>query len=300
MQSITLQTGDTIITSGDQLGQLQFAASAESDGGAALLVVGRISCQAEGSFGSSSNPSSLILSTSAADANAVVDRIKITDNGHVLPASDNSYDLGNTNLGFRNGYFSEGVILASNAPSVTTNKLYNEGGTLKFNGSPVAGGGGTMTTVKANGSQVGGADIATLDFSSNFTVTESPDTEANIELASSISTDTLTLTKAYKSSVEANTDGATITFNLDESNLHTVTLGGSRTLAISNEDVGQRFILRLTQDGTGSRVATWFSTIKWPGDLTPSLTATAGKTDVFGFICTSAGNYDGFVIGYNL
>ena len=40
-----------------------------------------------------------------------------------------------------------------------------------------------MTTVKGNGSQVGGTDIGTLDFSSDFTLTESPDTEINISTA---------------------------------------------------------------------------------------------------------------------
>ena len=45
------------------------------------------------------------------------------------------------------------------------------------------GGTGSMTTVKGNGSQVGGTDIGTLDFSSDFTLTESPDTEINISTA---------------------------------------------------------------------------------------------------------------------
>lgn len=45
------------------------------------------------------------------------------------------------------------------------------------------GGTGSMTTVKSNGSQVGGTDIGTLDFSSDFAVTESPDTEINISPA---------------------------------------------------------------------------------------------------------------------
>ena len=45
------------------------------------------------------------------------------------------------------------------------------------------GGSGTMTTVKSNTSAVGGADIVTLDFSSEFTVAESPDTEINISMA---------------------------------------------------------------------------------------------------------------------
>ena len=56
------------------------------------------------------------------------------------------------------------------------------------------GGGGSMTTVKANGSQVGGADIVTLDFASNFAVTETPDTEVNIDLSSSITTQGITAT----------------------------------------------------------------------------------------------------------
>ena len=77
-------------------------------------------------------------------------------------------------------------------------------------------------------------------------------------------------------------------------------LGGNRILALSNVDVGQKFIIRLVQDGTGSRTVTWFSTIKWPGNLVPTLTETGGKTDVFGFICTATNQYDGYVIGYNL
>lgn len=37
-------------------------------------------------------------------------------------------------------------------------------------------------TIKANGSQVGSSDINTLDFSSDFTITESPDKEINISV----------------------------------------------------------------------------------------------------------------------
>ena len=110
----------------------------------------------------------------------------------------------------------------------------------------------------------------------------------------------VTIFTGLKTPIEDNTDGATVTFDLDSSSTHTVTLGGNRTLALSNSDAGQKFIIRLVQDGTGSRTVTWFSTIKWPGGVTPTLTTTANKTDVFGFICTSAGNYDGFVLGYNL
>ncbi len=95
-------------------------------------------------------------------------------------------------------------------------------------------------------------------------------------------------------------DAATVTFDLAASNIHTVTLAGNRTLALSNVTVGQSFVIRLTQDGTGTRTVTWFSTIKWAGGSAPTLTTTAAKIDVLGFICTSSGNYDGFIVGQNL
>lgn len=95
-------------------------------------------------------------------------------------------------------------------------------------------------------------------------------------------------------------DGATVTFDLSQSAIHDVTLGGNRTLALSNETVGQFFMLTLIQDGTGTRTVTWFSTIKWAGGSAPTLTTTAAKRDCFAFRVTSAGNYDGFIVGMNL
>lgn len=100
--------------------------------------------------------------------------------------------------------------------------------------------------------------------------------------------------------IAAASDGATVTFDLSVANIHTVTLGGNRTLALSNATTGQCFVLRLLQDGTGSRTVTWFTTIKWAGGSAPTLTTTASKADTFGFICTSSNNYDGYVIGQNV
>lgn len=111
------------------------------------------------------------------------------------------------------------------------------------------------------------------------------------------------VTKSYiDSGYQTATDGATVTFDLGNGGYrkHKVTLGGARTLAISNGIVGQVFIIDLIQDGTGSRTVTWFSTIKWAGGTVPILTTTANKIDSFGFIVTSAGNYQGYVIGQNL
>ena len=95
------------------------------------------------------------------------------------------------------------------------------------------------------------------------------------------------------------TDGATVTFDLSAGHIQEVTLGDNRTLAISNEQAGQAFVLRIIQDGTGSRTVTWFTTINWAGGVAPTLTTTLNKSDWFGFICTAADTYTGFIIGMN-
>lgn len=100
--------------------------------------------------------------------------------------------------------------------------------------------------------------------------------------------------------ITADSDGATITFDLASANIHTVTLGGNRTLALSNPSTGQCFMLRLLQDATGSRTVTWFTTIKWAGGSAPTLTTTASKADMIGFVCTGSNTYDGFIVGQNL
>ena len=140
---------------------------------------------------------------------------------------------------------------------------------------------GTLTSVVvADGGNIGSAS----------------DTDA-ISIAS---TGAVTFSKATKPALKANSDGATITFDVNEANVHTVTLGANRVFAISNETAGQKFMIRIQQDATGSRTVTWFSTIKWAGGSAPTLTTTANKADVVGFLVTGTDTYDGFVVGQNI
>jgi hypothetical protein len=97
----------------------------------------------------------------------------------------------------------------------------------------------------------------------------------------------------------ADTDGATVTFNLSANNKHTVTIAGNRTLALSNTTNVPVFSINIKQDATGSRTVTWFSGITWAGGTVPTLTTTANKTDSFGFQQISAGVYLGCVIFQN-
>lgn len=100
--------------------------------------------------------------------------------------------------------------------------------------------------------------------------------------------------------VVVNDDGATVTFDLDDGNVHTVILGGNRILAVSNADTGQYFSVELIQDDNGSRTVTWFDTIKWIDGVTPTLTTTADKKDTFVFRCTGTNTFDGYIAGQNL
>lgn len=143
----------------------------------------------------------------------------------------------------------------------------------------------------------GNLDNTNIGASAAIATTKIAGTAATLTGAETLTNKTLT---APIHTLVTATDGATVTFDLDAGSIQTVTLAGNRTLAVSNADAGKVFILRLVQDGTGSRTVTWFSTIKWAGGSAPTLTTTQDKTDVLGFITTSSGNYDGFVVGQNL
>lgn len=118
--------------------------------------------------------------------------------------------------------------------------------------------------------------------------------------AARLPTTGLTLTQ-YAGAIATDADGATVTFDLSQSNWHQVQIAGNRTLAVSNPTVGQQFNVVIQQDASGtSRTVTWFSGILWPGGTIPVLTVGASKRDVFTFKCISSGVYLGFIAGQNM
>lgn len=80
------------------------------------------------------------------------------------------------------------------------------------------------------------------------------------------------------------TDAATIALDASLGNLFSVTLGGSRTLAISNASPGQRIRIKVTQDGTGSRTLTVTGAVV---SGTP-LTTTAAAVDLVEIMALTA------------
>lgn len=85
------------------------------------------------------------------------------------------------------------------------------------------------------------------------------------------------------------TDGTTITIDWSLGNIFNVTLGGDRGFAFSNLTVGQCIIVHVKQDGTGTRLLGYPSSVKWGGGSAPTLTTTPGRTDTLGFECKTAG-----------
>ena len=82
------------------------------------------------------------------------------------------------------------------------------------------------------------------------------------------------------------TDGSTIAWNVINSPVAKVQLGGNRTLSAPSGTTpasGQFVSLLIIQDGTGSRSLTFNAVYEFTGDVAPVLTTTAAKGDLFVF-----------------
>jgi hypothetical protein len=91
-------------------------------------------------------------------------------------------------------------------------------------------------------------------------------------------------------------------FDITVSNKHVRTLDGTNgTLSVTGDRVGQAFMLRLIQGGSGGHSVSWAS---WPGitwltsDFSaPTIASGAGKVTTLLFQPTAAGSWDGYFLG---
>jgi hypothetical protein len=105
-------------------------------------------------------------------------------------------------------------------------------------------------------------------------------------------------TAAQRGAVVALTDGATITADFALANNFSVTLGGNRTLANpTNLTVGQSGVIKVTQDGTGSRTLAYGSNWDFAGGTAPTLTTTANAVDILAYYVDDASNITTRFIG---
>lgn len=159
---------------------------------------------------------------------------------------------------------------------------------------------GVATATSVNGSTVPSSDTlvgrATTDTLTNKTLTTPVINQINT--SSSIS---VQINAGSYNNIQTYTPAGTATLDLSKGNIHHITMpAGNITIALSNGTAGQCFIVRILQDGTGSRTVTWFTTIRWAGGSAPTLTTAASKADTVGFEITGSSTYDGFVVGQNI
>ena len=95
----------------------------------------------------------------------------------------------------------------------------------------------------------------------------------------------VSLTGGAAANITALTDGSTITIDMSTACHHSVTLGGNRTFAApSNQAVGQSGSIFITQDGTGSRTASFNSAFKFAGGTAPTLSTAANAVDRIDYV----------------
>jgi hypothetical protein len=94
---------------------------------------------------------------------------------------------------------------------------------------------------------------------------------------------------------DAGNSSTALTLDWNNGNTQLTTLTGNCTFTLSNPKDGFRYLIILKQDGTGSRIVTWPSSVKWSAGTTPTLSTTAGKVDVVTLVWVAgigaSGNY---------
>ena len=144
--------------------------------------------------------------------------------------------------------------------------------------------------------------IATISNTGTLTLPTSTDTLVGRATTDTLTNKTLTtpvLTNptvtAYLETAPAIVNSSTSqTISLASGTVLSYTLTGNCTFTMPTATSGTSFIVRLIQDGTGSRTAT-FTGVKWPGGTVPTITTTASTgVDVLSFVCIASVWYGTF------
>ena len=199
-----------------------------------------------------------------------------------------STNLGTTPaLSGTTGYGTSGQTILSGGSTAATSwgiLTGTGGGTGVNNGSNTITLGGSLTT--------SGAFTTTFTATANTSVTL-PTTGTLATLAGSETFTNKTLTNpsitAYLETAPSIANSSTaVTLSLSSGTVLSYTLTGNCTFTMPTATSGTSFIVKLIQDGTGSRTAT-FTGVKWPAGTAPTITTTATTgLDILSFVCINS------------
>ena len=99
------------------------------------------------------------------------------------------------------------------------------------------------------------------------------------------------ITTHAASDLVALSDGSTITVDFRTGTHFSVTLGGNRTFGDPNstgDAIGSSGSIFITQDGTGSRTASFHGDYKFPGGTAPTLSTAANAVDRLDYVVKAA------------
>jgi hypothetical protein len=175
----------------------------------------------------------------------------------------------------------KGLTVAPTLGSDAVNKTYADSVGLKV--------GGTVGQLLVKNS---GTDYD-ASWSSNLPVPVSAPISGKYLVATSPTT-----TVWYGGEFDAGNSGISLNIDWNNSDSQRVLMTGNCTFTFSNPVAGQGYQLKLTQDGGGSKTATWPGSVKWSGGTAPTLTTTAGKIDLISFYYDGVDFYGSSSLNY--
>ena len=145
------------------------------------------------------------------------------------------------------------------------------------------------------------ASWATLTIPSGIVTTSDVGTVTNTMLA--ISTITVNGTSYALGSTFNTTTSSSITisaatYTVDlNKDIFNITLNINTTITLNSFRVGV-FVFKITQGTGGSKVITWPVSVKWPGNIPPVLSTTAGKIDIITLVFDGSNYYGTYALNY--
>ena len=150
------------------------------------------------------------------------------------------------------------------------------------------------STLAAVTTGVGGI-VATADNSGNISLLAGSTSAIACTSTGTTVAGILTVTTYLETAPAIVNSSTSQTISLANGTVLSYTLTGNCTFTMPATTSGTSFIVKLIQDGTGSRTAT-FTGVKYPGGTVPTITTTATTgTDILSFVCINSLWYGTFV-----